>query len=93
MHQVERFVDVAERHFMGDEIVDVDLAVHIPVDDFRHIGAPARAAERRTFPDAAGDELERPRRDFLTRGGDADDDACPPAAVAAFERLDRKSVV
>jgi hypothetical protein len=41
--------------------VDVDLAVHVPVDDLRHVGAAARAAEGGALPDAAGDQLERPR--------------------------------
>ena len=63
------------------------LPLHVPVDDLRHVGAAARAAEGRALPDAAGDELERPRRDFLARGRDADDDALAPAAMAAFQRL------
>ncbi len=62
---------------MGDEIVDVDLAVHVPVDDLRHVGAAARAAEGRALPDPAGDQLERPGRDLLARAGDADDDDTP----------------
>ena len=56
-----------ERQLVGDQIVDVDLAVHVPVDDLRHVGAAARAAEGGALPDAAGDELERPRRDLLAR--------------------------
>ena len=76
-----------ERQRVRDQVVDVDLAVHVPVDDLRHVGAAARAAERRALPDAAGDELERPRRDLLARAGDADDHRHAPAAVAALERL------
>src|SRR6516165_3150596 len=87
MHQVERVVDLLERHHMGDKVVDGDLPLHVPIDDLRHVGASPGAAESRSFPDAAGDELERPRRDFLTGARDADDDAYPPALVAAFERL------
>jgi hypothetical protein len=48
-----------------DQVVDVDLAVHVPVDDLRHVGAAARAAEGRALPHAAGDELERARLDLL----------------------------
>src|SRR6185312_782634 len=66
---------------------DVDLAVHVPVDDLRDIGTPARAAECRSFPYASGHELERARADLLSRAGDADDRRDAPAAVAAFERL------
>src|ERR1700686_5031846 len=29
-HQVEAFVDLLKREHMGDEIIDVDLAVHVP---------------------------------------------------------------
>ena len=46
VHQVERVVDLLERHGVGDQIVDVDLAVHVPVDDLGHVGAATRAAER-----------------------------------------------
>jgi hypothetical protein len=61
VHQVEGLVDALERHDVGDQVVDVDLAVHVPVDDLRHVGAAARAAEGRALPDPAGDQLERPR--------------------------------
>src|ERR1700733_10694837 len=71
---------------MRDHRIDLDLAVHVPVDDSWHIRAAARAAERAAAPDPAGDKLERPRRDLLAGTGDADDDALAPAAVAAFQR-------
>src|SRR5580698_9619513 len=87
VHQLEPLVDVGEGELVGDQVVDVDLAVHVPVDDARHVGAAARAAERGALPDAPGNELERPRADLLARPGDADDDADPPAAMRAFERL------
>ncbi|GCC45508.1 hypothetical protein chiPu_0029605, partial [Chiloscyllium punctatum] len=48
---------------MGDHRIDLDLSVHVPVDDLRHVGATARAAERGALPDPPGDELERPGRD------------------------------
>jgi hypothetical protein len=40
VHQVEALVDVLERHGVGDHRVDLDLAVHVPVDDLRHVRAP-----------------------------------------------------
>ena len=58
MHEVEPPVDLVEAEPRGDHRVDLDLAGHVPVDDPRHVGAPARAAEGRAFPDAARDELE-----------------------------------
>src|SRR5213078_3883806 len=72
---------------VGDQLVDLDLLVHVPVDELGHVGAAARPAERGALPDPAGDELERPRRDLLARARDADDHADAPAAVAALERL------
>jgi hypothetical protein len=40
---------------MRDHRVDLDLALHVPVDDFG-TGAAARATER-CLPDPAGNEL------------------------------------
>src|SRR5687768_1374396 len=87
MHQVEALVDVLQRQFVRDQVVDVDLLLHVPVDDLRHVGAAPRAAERGAFPDPAGDELERPGADLLASARHADDYRRTPAAVAALERL------
>src|SRR6185369_8991884 len=87
MHEIESLVDVGERHRVRDQIVDVDLAVHVPVDDLRHIGAAARSAERGAFPHAPGYQLERTRLDLLARARDADDDRDTPAAMTALECL------
>src|SRR5271166_2548819 len=86
MHQVKRPVDVGERHGVSDHRVDLDLAVHVPVDDLGYVGAPARAAEGGAAPDSSGHELERSSCNFLAGTGDADDHAFAPAPVAAFER-------
>src|SRR5262245_43570341 len=72
---------------MRDHRIDLDLSVHVPVDDLRHVGSATRAAERSALPDAAGHQLERPGGDFLASFGDADDDGGAPAAMAAFQRL------
>src|SRR6202007_2836961 len=77
-HQLEALVEVVEREGVGDQIVDVDLLLHVPVDDPRHVGAAAGAAEGGALPDSAGDQLERPRRNLLAGAGNADDDADPP---------------
>src|SRR5690606_20102628 len=87
VHQIEALVDVLELQRVGDQVVDVDLAVHVPVDDLRHLRAPLDAAEGGALPDPAGDELERTGSDLLPCAGDADDDRLAPAAMAAFERL------
>src|SRR5207342_2377210 len=65
---------------------DRDLPVHIPVDDLGNVGAALGPAERCAPPVAAGDQLERPRGDFLAGLGDPDDDARAPAAMATLER-------
>ena len=72
---------------MGNQIIDVDFALHIPVDNFGNVGAPLGPAERGSAPHPAGHQLERTGRDFLSGPGDADDGALPPALVAAFQRL------
>src|SRR5919108_5006207 len=82
VHQVESLVDVRQRHGVGNHRIDLDLAVHVPIDDFRHVGAAARAAEGRAFPDAAGDQLERTGCDLRAGRGDADDDGLAPTAMA-----------
>src|SRR5690606_2619138 len=86
-HEVEAFVDAFERQRMRDQIVDVDLAFHVPVNDARNVGTTARAAEGATLPDTPGNQLEGAGRDLGTGFGHPDDDRLAPAAVAAFERL------
>src|SRR6202012_1587972 len=63
------------------------LAVHVPVDDGRNVGAPAGAAKGCALPDTAGDELEWPRGDLLARLRHPDDDAFAPAAMAGLQGL------
>src|SRR5574338_577828 len=86
VHQVEALVDVLEAEDVGDHRIDLDLPVHVPVDDLRNVGASLGAAERGAAPVAPGDELEGPRCNLLPRLGDADDDAGAPAAMATLER-------
>src|SRR6056297_2470162 len=86
MHHVETLVDLVELERMGDHRVDLDLAVHVPVDDLWHIRAPARATEGGAFPDAAGNQLEGAGGDLGTGRGHADDDRFAPALMRGFER-------
>src|SRR5579859_3320539 len=87
VHQVESFVDLLEFEGVGDHRIDLNFSVHVPVDDFRYVGAAAGAAKRRALPDTAGDELERPSGDFLASFGHADHHGYAPAAVTGLERL------
>src|SRR5579863_985281 len=87
VHQVEPFVDFLELEGVGDHRVDLNLSVHVPVDDFWYIGAAAGAAEGRAFPDTAGDKLERSGGDLLAGFGYADHHRYAPASVTGFECL------
>src|SRR5690606_4711607 len=87
VHQIEGIVDLLERHRMGDEIVDVDLALHVPVHDLRYVGASTRTTERSALPHASGDELERAGSDLLACARHADDYGNAPAAMAALQSL------
>ncbi len=72
---------------MSNHRVDLDLAVHVPVDDFRNVGPATGAAKGGAAPAASGDKLERAGGDFLSGTGDADDDGFAPSLVRAFQRL------
>ena len=74
MHQVKPFVNAVEWHGVGDQIVDVDLAVHVPIDNSRHLGTTTGATESRAAPNPAGDKLERTGCNLLPSAGDTDDD-------------------
>src|SRR3954447_5485343 len=87
MHQVEAFVNVFEGELVGDQIIDVDFLLHVPVDDLGHVSAAARAAERRALPDSSGDELKRPRGNLRSGRCDANDDRYAPALVATLQCL------
>lgn len=46
VHQLEALIDVFERHCVGDHRIDLDLALHVSVDDLRDVGAAARRQRR-----------------------------------------------
>src|SRR5262249_20930072 len=87
VHQLEPLVDFRQRHGVRDHRIDLDLALHVPVDDFRHVGAAARAAEGCALPGPRGDQLEWAGCDLRTGRRDADDDGLAPTAMAGLERL------
>lgn len=43
---------------MGDELVDLEVALHVVGDKTGKLGAALDTAESATLPDTAGDELE-----------------------------------
>src|SRR5271168_418977 len=87
MHQIEAGVDVVEGQLVGDQIVYIDLALHVPIDNFWYISPSLGAAEGGSLPHPASDQLEGSGGNLLTGAGDADDDADAPATVGAFESL------
>ena len=58
LHVLEGSVDLVERLSVGDELVNLELAVHVVVDEVRELSAALDTTECTTFPDTAGDELE-----------------------------------
>ena len=71
---------------MRHVVVHRQLTRQAPLHQPRHRTSALPPSKRGTFPDASGDELERPRGDLLTSRGDADDAGFAPAAVRALER-------
>jgi hypothetical protein len=57
MHEIESGIDVFQRHGVGDHGIDLDLAVHVPVDDLWYVGAATGAAEGRAPPGPSGYKL------------------------------------
>src|SRR3989442_12721229 len=82
VHQVEALVDVGELELVRDQVVDVDLALHLPVDDFRHVAPALGAAERGALPYSSGDQPERSRLDLLAPARFADHHQPAPALMA-----------
>ena len=57
-HLKNDVVDAAEWLSVGDELVDLELAVHVVLDERAHLAAALDTAESTAFPYTAGDELE-----------------------------------
>ena len=60
-----KFVDALQGQFVGDQGIDGNLAVHVPVHDLRHLCPAAHAAERRAFPHPVPSPAGRPCLDLL----------------------------
>jgi hypothetical protein len=71
---------------MGNELVHLEVAVHVVSDKAGQLSAALDTTERAAFPDTTSDELEGAGGDFLTSGSDTDDDGLAPALVASLER-------
>ena len=58
LHILKRGINLVQRLPVRDELVNLELARHVVVHQVRKLRAAFDAAERATFPHAAGDELE-----------------------------------
>src|SRR3546814_8279361 len=59
VHQVEVFVDLLKREDVRDHRVNLNAAVHVPIDYIAAVGATLRAPKCGAPPIAAVDALER----------------------------------
>src|ERR1700689_5112330 len=75
MHQVESLVDAMQWQGMGDQWIDRDLALHVPIHDLGYLGPATHSAKGGALPDPAGNELEGPGLYFLSCPRNSDDDA------------------
>ncbi len=86
VHQIERLVDLLQRHGVGDEVIEAELTLHVALHIARQFAATAYPAEGAAAPDPTGHQLERTGADLLAGAGHADDDRLAPAFVAALQR-------
>src|SRR2546421_5676785 len=86
-HPLEGVVDLFEGDEFGDQLIDFDFALHIPVDEAGELAAAAAAAEGGAGEDAAGDQHPRGDTDVLSRPGNADESALAAAVMDRLERL------
>ena len=67
LHVPKRLVDARQRLAVRDELVDLELAVHVVLDQVGQLRAALDAAEGAAFPASAGDELECCRKKKVSR--------------------------
>lgn len=65
VHQIKGGVDFFQRHGVGDEIAEGELAFHVLADDAGQFAAAFHAAECGAAPHAAGNQLERAGFDLV----------------------------
>src|SRR5690606_7727138 len=85
VHQVECLVDVFQTHGVGDEGIQLELALEVVLDVAGQLGAAFDATEGGTTPDPTGDQLERTGADFFAGTGHPDNHRLTPALVAALQ--------
>jgi len=85
LHVLEGGVDLVERLSVGDELIDLELASHVVVNEVGKLGTALDTTEGTSLPDATSDELERSSGNLLSSSGNTNDDTLTPALVASLE--------
>jgi hypothetical protein len=85
VHGIETLVDISERELMVDELVDLQLTLHVLLNVARQLGAALHTTEGRALPNTTCHQLERASGDLLTRRGNTDDGGNSPTLVASLE--------
>merc|ERR1712046_209490 len=86
VQQIKSLINLVEAHRVCDVVVQARFAIHVFLHEPGHVAAALVATEGRASPHSSGNELEGPRRDFRSAGGNTDNNALAPTFVAALER-------
>ena len=70
---------------MGDHRVNLNLAIHIPVYNFRDIRAPSCPAKGRAAPGTTGHQLKGAGADLFASPRHTDNNGFAPAFMGAFQ--------
>lgn len=65
MHQIKRVIDLFQGQGVSHQFIDIDLNLHVPVDNLGQISATAEAAEGRNAPSPAG--TPQPIKPFISK--------------------------
>src|SRR5476649_1733205 len=61
LHQIEAFVDAFERQAVGDQVVDIELALHVPVRSEEHTSELQSHSDLHSFPTRRSSDLSTRR--------------------------------
>lgn len=85
LHVTKGLVDLVKRLSVSNELVDLEVTLEVVGDKAGQLAAALDTTESATLPYTASDELEGTGGDFLTSGGDTNDDGLSPTLVAGLE--------
>lgn len=85
MHIVKGLVNTINVVVMCDELINLDLASKVVLNNTRKLGSALDTAKGTALPDTASNELERSSLDDFTGSSDTNNDRLTPAFVAGLE--------